>query len=388
MMIRYKLADATIDKEDIRGLIEWLGSAPRLTKDSLTTEFEKKWSRWVGVDHSVFCNSGSSANLLMYNALLLSGRLKNKKVVVPSAGWATSVAPAIQLGYEPLMCEADPDTFGLDLNHLETLLKRKKPGAVFLVHVLGVPHKMKDVLALKERYGFFLFEDACASIGSSILGKKVGAFGDMASFSFYYGHQASTIEGGMVSTGDRALRNLLLMLRSHGWGKDLPPSDRRALEKKHGIDGFHAPFVFYEPGFNLRSTDLNAFLGLRQLEKMNWVISRRWENHDVYLKRLEGLVGTQKAPPSSVVCSISFCALAKTSKQRRRIVESLASRGVETRLFTAGNLGRHPFWIRRYGAARFPVADRLYDTGFFLPNNPLLTVRSVDAIARIVREAL
>lgn len=219
--IKYHLAEDTIDKEDIDELIEWLKGNPRLTKGPLTPVFEKKWSDWLGRKYSVFVNSGSSANLLIYDALLLSDVLKNKKVIVPSVGWATTVAPAIQLGFEPIMCEADPDTFGLNLNHLEELLKIHQPSIVMMVQVLGVPHKMKEMLALKERYGFILLEDACAAMGSAYRGRKVGTFGDMSSFSFYFGHQISTIEGGMVSTDNKTFNDIILMLRSHGWSKDL-----------------------------------------------------------------------------------------------------------------------------------------------------------------------
>src|SRR3989344_5272600 len=123
MDIKYHLAEDTIDKEDVSALAEWLKSNPRLTKGPLALEFEKKWSDWWKKKHSIFCNSGSSANLLMFYALLLSGKLKNKKVIVPSAGWVTTVTPAIQLGFEPIMCEADKDTFALDSGHLEELLK-------------------------------------------------------------------------------------------------------------------------------------------------------------------------------------------------------------------------------------------------------------------------
>src|SRR3989344_1798112 len=285
-MIKYFLAEDTIDSKDIDRLIAWLKGAPRLTKCEVTLEFEAGWSGWVGKRYSVFNNSGSSANLLMYAALDLSGRLKNKKVIVPSVGWVTSVAPAMQFGFQPIMCEADPDTFGLDLDHLESLLKKHRPGSVLLVQVLGVPHKMARIMALKKKYGFILMEDACAAIGASWRGKKAGGFGDLSSFSFYFGHQMSTIEGGMVSTDDPRFRDLLLMLRSHGWGKDLEPAARQKLVRKYKIDDFHSPFVFYIPGFNLRSTDLNAYIGLGQLDKLDWIISRRQENHLRYKKHL------------------------------------------------------------------------------------------------------
>jgi CDP-6-deoxy-D-xylo-4-hexulose-3-dehydrase len=323
----------------------------------------------------------------MYYALLLSGRLRNKKVIVPSVGWVTSIAPAIQFGFEPVMCEADPDTFGLDLNHLEELLRRHEAHTVMLVQVLGVPHTMTDVMALKERYGFILLEDACAAIGATYRGRKVGAFGDMASVSFYFGHQMSTIEGGMVSTDDPRLHDLLLMLRSHGWSKDLSPASHRRLVEEHRVDDFHSPFVFYEPGFNVRSTDLNAFIGLRQLDKLDRMTRRRQAHHGRYLAALGGRFVTQRPPAESESASISFGLLADSPVQRRAIVQALVAQGIETRMFSAGNLGLHPFWINRYGAASFPIADRIHHCGFFLPNHASLDEADVDHISRVVLEA-
>jgi CDP-6-deoxy-D-xylo-4-hexulose-3-dehydrase len=323
----------------------------------------------------------------MTYALLLSGRLRNTRMIVPCVGWVTSIAPAIQLGMEPIPCEADPDTFGLDLSHLESLLKKHRPGAVMLVQVLGVPHKMREILALKRKYGFFLLEDACAAVGASYRGKPVGSFGDMASFSFYFGHQMSTIEGGMVSTADKGLHELLLMLRSHGWSKDIDRPAHRALVRRHRVDDFHSPFVFYHPGLNMRSTDLNAFLGLGQLKKLDWIIASRRRNHARYLERLGGRFRVQRPEKGSTVCSISFGLLAEDEERRRRIVGALVKNGVETRIFSAGNLGLHPFWYERYGKASFPMADRIHHTGFFLPNNPSLSLKSVDFICDVVLEA-
>ncbi len=386
--IRYPLAEDTIDHKDIDALIEWLKTYPRLTKGKLTVEFEQKWSKWLGMDYSVFCNSGSSANLLMYYALLLSGKLKNKKVIVPTVGWVTSIAPAIQFGFEPIMCEADPDTYALDLNHLESLLKEHNPSTVLLVQVLGVPHKMDQMMALKEKYNFFLLEDACAAIGAAYRGRNVGTFGDMSSFSSYFGHQFSTIEGGLVSTNNPEFRDLLMMLRSHGWSKDLDPAIHRSFIDRYKIDDFHSPFVFLIPGFNVRSTDLNAFIGLGQIDKLDWIVEHRQANHTRYKEHIEGKLEFQRCDPESTVCSISFGALAKSTEQRRRIVAALTENGIESRIFSAGNLGLHPFWVERYGKASFPMADKIHHCGFFLPNHPFMKSQDVNFIAKVVLGAL
>ncbi len=149
-------------------------------------------------------------------------------------------------------------------------------------------------------------EDACAALGAAYSdGKMVGTVGDMSSFSFYFGHQLSTIEGGMVNTDDKELYDILMMLRSHGWGKDLDNEVYDEMMQQHDVDDFHQPFTFFVPGFNLRSTDLQAFLGLRQIEKAEWVARRRYENHTKYASRLKNKFQVQQWGSNTPV-SISF----------------------------------------------------------------------------------
>ncbi len=382
-MKRYKLAEKIINEEDIARLIVWLKTNVQLTKGPLTPEFEKQWAAWIGTKYAVFCNSGSSANLLMAYAALAAGKLRNKKVIVPSVGWVTTIAPFMQFGFEPIMCRADKDTFSLDFYDLERLCKEHDPASLIYVQVLGVPGDMDRLLVLQKQYNFLLMEDACAALGAEYGGKRIGSFSDMSSFSFYFGHQLSTIEGGMVNTNSKELYDLLLMLRSHGWGKDLDQETRKKWMDKYRIDGWHEPFTFFVPGFNLRSTDLNAFLGLEQMKKADAVTRIRKENHLMYAKYLK-TVEFQKWHPKAVPCSISLGALAKSTDHRKRIVQALDAQGVETRLFSAGNLGLHPFWFERYGKFNDPVSDRVHDSGFFLPNNESLTEKDVQSICDVV----
>ena len=202
---RYLLAEDTINTSDLEDLREWLSTDPWLTQGTLVEEFEERWARFIGTSYALFVNSGSSANLLMYYSLLLSGKLKNNKVIVPAVSWSTSVAPAIQLGFEPIMCEASWTDFGLDIEYLEKLIKEHDPAAVMTVPVLGVPNDMDSLMDLKERYGFILMEDTCAATGSRYNDQLLGTFGDLSTFSFYFGHHMSTIEGGMVCTSDESI---------------------------------------------------------------------------------------------------------------------------------------------------------------------------------------
>lgn len=381
---RYHLAKETIDAKDIAQLIEWLQGGPWLTQGPVVRQFEEGWAGYLGTEHAVNCNSGSSANMLMYAALQSAGRLKNNKVIVPAIGWATTVTPAIQLGLEPIMCDVDEATFGMDMDQLAALCEEHDPGAVIVVHVLGVPCDVEALLALKQKHGFSLMEDACAATGSRYDGTLVGNFGDLSSYSFYFGHHLSTIEGGMVCTSDGELHEHLLHLRSHGWAKDLSPERQNQLAADHGVDPFNKPFTFYYPGFNFRSTDLQGRLGLSQIAKVERVVGRRIENHKLYQERFAAAEGfTFQRNRRAEICSISFVTLAPDAQTRTEIGARLAEARIETRPLGGGSLARQPFWANRYGAQDFAMADRIGATAFQLPNHPGLDASDIHAICDV-----
>lgn len=384
---KYPLATDTITAEDNTARGQWLMTNPRLTMGPLVKQYEDKWSSWVERKYSVACSSGSAANLLMAATLLESGRLKNKKVIVPSAAWVTSIAPFMQLGFKPIMCESDDRNFGLNIVHLKKLLVEHWPSTVMMVHVLGVPVDMKEILNLKKDYDFFLLEDACAAMGSSYHGQKVGTFGDMSSVSTYFGHQFSTVEGGIVSTDDKELYTLLFMLRSHGWINGLDPETRSQILKKYKIEDIGTGFVFPYAGYNFRLTDDHAFIGLRQLDRMDWLVKQRYSNHLLYQKILEDYFEFQKFDEDSVVSSIHFCALAKTYNERNFITSRLEADGIETRPFTSGNQGLQPYWFKKYGKFNGPMATKLYECGFFLPNYPTLKNSDIEYICSVAIKA-
>jgi len=384
--IKYPLAKETINQDDINALIDWLKTNPRLTMSELTKEFEQKWANYIGTKYAVFTNSGSSANLLMINTLIQSGKLKSKKIIVPAVSWSTTISPIIQFGYEPIMVDADEKTFGIDLDQTEELLKNGDIGGIIFVQVLGVPHYKEELLKLSEKYNVPLLEDSCAALGSSYEdGTMVGRVGDMSTFSFYFGHQFSTIEGGMINTDDEDLYHMLLMLRSHGWGKDLPKDLYKQKMDDNNVDSFHEPFTFLVPGFNLRSTDLQANFGLMQIEKADWISEMRTENHIEYAKQLDGHFEFQDWGNDNP-CSISFGALAESKEHRKEVVNRLVENGIETRIFSAGNLGLHPFWVNRFGEFHGKVADKIHSRGFFLPNYPELEIDDINFICGVCNE--
>jgi CDP-6-deoxy-D-xylo-4-hexulose-3-dehydrase len=378
-----KLVKDTIDFSDISNLIEWLKTNPRLTKGDLTVEFEKKWSEWLGVKYSVFVNSGSSANLAGIYSLILSQRMKNNKIVVPAVSWVTTVTPTIQLGLEPIMCDCDKDNLGLDIDHLKQIIEEENPSAIILVHVLGYPNHMNEIIELCKENDILLIEDTCESIGSSYEGKKLGTFGDLSTFSFYFGHHMSTIEGGMISTNDEDLYHILLSIRSHGWDRDLPIKKQEELRQKYQVNNFRALYTFYYPGFNLRSTDLQAFIGLNQLEKIDMIVENRNKNFLRYKHEIKNDFWIISEPENSLVSNFSYPIITKNIE---RLVKALTDNGIECRPLICGSINEHPFWYERYGHKVLPNSKVVHEYGLYLPNNHQMTDEELDKVIKIVNE--
>ena len=382
-MKEIKLAEETIDKKDISALIEWLQTEPQLTKGPLTQEFEQKWSQWLGVKYSVFVNSGSSANLIALYSLITTGQLKNKKIILPAVSWATTVSPAIQFGLTPFLCDCNKSNLGLDIDHLEKLFKKEKPSALFIVHVLGFPNDMDRITELCKTYSVKLIEDSCESIGSTFNNTKTGCFGDLSTFSFFFGHHMSTIEGGMVCTNDRDLYALLLSLRSHGWDRDLPADIQRKWRKTSKVSDFRALYTFYHPGFNLRPTEPQAFLGIRQLSKIDKIITKREENFRLYhslIKNKEWKINPRNAG------QISNFAYPIITSHLNKLTTKLMENKIQCRPLVCGSINKQPFWTKRYPSQHTPTADWIHDYGLYLPNHPQLSKNDIEFTSSIVNQ--
>lgn len=380
-MEQINLVKDTIDKDDINSLISWLSTNPRLTKGTQTIEFEQAWSNWLGCKYSVFVNSGSSANLAIFYGLILSGRLKNNKVVFPCLSWVTTVSPAIQLGLHPILCDTDSSTLGLNLEDLEKIFKNENPAALMVVHALGFPNQIKKIQELCNSYNVILLEDSCETVGSTILGKKTGTMSLASSFSTYFGHHFSTIEGGFISTNDYEMYNLFKSIRSHGWSRDLDDVSRLNLQKKYGIDDFKNLYTFYYPGFNLRSTDLQAFIGNNQLKKLDNICTNRWENLKLYDKYITNKYWKINLSNFEFVSNFAYPIIHPLSAS---IVKKLVENKVECRPLIAGNIAKQPFFYERYGKNNYKFADEIHEHGIYLPNNHSLTEKNIIHISEIV----
>ena len=275
-MINYKypLIYDNISYEEIVKLSDWLLTNPRLTKGDLTIEFEKSWASWNNCKHALFVNSGSSANLLMLSVLQQAGYLKNNKVVVPSVAWSTDLAPVLQLGLKPLLCDSNLDDLSVDLEHLEKILQEESPSVLLFVSVLGLVPNMPKVVELCEKYDVILLEDTCESMGCEYKGKKLGTYGLMSTFSTYFGHHISTIEGGIVTTDDKNIYEMLLSIRSHGWDRDMSEETQKKLQKKWKVTEFNSLYTF-SPRFFLRFLTIVTVVQQNCLDKTSIVFPSR-----------------------------------------------------------------------------------------------------------------
>lgn len=373
------LVSDTINRDDINALIEWLSQdpIPQLTKGSLTKELEKKWALKAATDYSVFVNSGSSAILLLLAAYK---ELGCTKIISPALSWATDVSSPMLLGYDIRLCDCNLNDLGCELTELEELFRGFKPDIFLSVAPLGLVPDIDRIVSLCEKYKVILIEDNCESMGSRTeAGGMLGSFGHSSVFSMYYGHHLSTIEGGFINTSDKKLYDLLLSMRSHGWDRDLDTGEQIRLRKEWNTDDFEALYTFYYSGLNLRSTDLQAFIGLRQLDKLDGFASKRNYNFSYYLKNIKENVLDLKERGY-----VSNFAYPMVSVARNKIVRKLQENGVTVRPLIAGSMGKQPFWIRKHGNYRYPNADLIHNFGFYVPNHQDLTEIEMDLIINIV----
>lgn len=382
------LVKDTIDKDDIDNLIEWLKTYPRLTQGNKVREFEEMWSKWIGCKYSVFVNSGSSANLLMLYALLELYNLRNRKVVVPSLGWATDLAPVIQFGFEPVLVDIDPSNLAVDVDHLAQIFEEEKPAAMILISVLGLSPRMGEIVELCKKHGVILLEDNCESQGTKYNGVKLGNFGLMSSFSTYFGHTMSTIEGGMICTNDKAVYDMLKQLRSHGWDRDLDKDRQNELREKWGVDDFSALYTFYVPGFNVRSTDLQAVIGMRQLEKVDDMIEQRNKNFQFFKEKLSPYTWFPQEVEGSFTASFCIPVIAHSKEVKEEIVKKLKEKNVECRPLICGSMGTQPFYIKQYGRVELPNVTKVDECGLYIPNHPKLTEEEIERMCNCIIEAV
>jgi CDP-6-deoxy-D-xylo-4-hexulose-3-dehydrase len=385
----WPLMKNNIARADLDAVIEYLKQDdPILTHSKHVQAFENEWSEWLGVKHSVYVNSGASANLLTLTALReLCGP---GEVIVPPLTWVSDIASVLQCGFEPVFVDIDPRSLAMDTGQVIRELTSETK-AVFLTHVLGYNGLTRALLDELSARKIPLIEDVCESYGASFEGRKLGAFGLVSNFSFYYAHHMSTIEGGMISTNDSDFYETVRMLRSHGMVRESTSDElRRSYAEKH--PDLNPDFIFAYPGYNVRPTEIGAVMGRSQLKRLDDNNAVRTENLKRFLENLD---------PEKYQTDFAFegsCNYAFTLVLRRpdaalwnRVSDTLRRHGVEFRrgLSGGGNQLRQPYLRRVVGdeeCEKYPNVDHVHFFGCYIGNYPSLERDKIRKLCALLNE--
>lgn len=345
-----------------------------LTEGRYAKLFKEKLSRFIGVPNIVLTNSGSSANLLAF-AALMSHRLGKRKlkpgdeVIGVGASFPATINPVLQLGCVPVLLDIDLDTLNINVAQLERSIT-KKTRAIFLAHSIGNPFNLDGVMKVARKHKLFVIEDCCDALGSKYRDKHVGSFGDISTFSFYPAHHITTGEGGAVATKDPLLHEIVVSLRE--WGREADPKTYK--ERFSGKAGrlakdFDHRYVYTHAGYNLKITDIQPAIGVEQLKKFPQFIKRRRENFDILSKGLEPFAHyfiLPKETPHAQTCWFGYPLTVKKEApfSRMEIVKFLEGCRIETRMFFAGNITKQPYFEN----VHYRVATSLANTDFVMRN--------------------
>ena len=362
-----------ITDEDKKAMSDFVLNAGRFTNGPRVKQFEEEWSEWLGVKRSLYVSSGSTANFLLLAAIKEHYNLKDgDKVIVPAMTWVTNVGPVIQLGLQPIFCDVDKRTFSFDKNYLKQLkIVHPDIKAVFVSHLFGVPAEIEEYKEILPEAVFI--EDVCESHGAKCKTGLAGTLSEGSTFSFYFGHHITTVEGGMVSTNNEDLYQLMRAKRSHGMARECDPEVFDSFKKQY--PDVHPMFMFVTDGYNFRNSEIYAVLGSEQLKRLTDQNIKREENYKRFREIISKYPDVIKSDLISEGTS-SFCLqFICESQEKKEILErELGNRGIETRPLCSGNLLRQPFLREKYGVPdHFPHAEYLHKRGFFIGNNHLIT---------------
>ena len=371
----FPLKDSTFRNKDLIEGIKVILSKD-VTMSKVTKKFEKTFSKKIKIPYSLMVNSGSSANLLAFQCLINPYRKKRLKhgdeVLIPSICWSTSLWPIIQCGLKPVFVDVDKENFNINLKDLEKKIT-KKTKALMLIHVLGISTNMSKLSKIIKKNKIILVEDTCESIGAKYKKKSLGTFGDFSTFSFYFSHQISSVEGGMICCKNKEDENIIKSLRSHGWAKDL--SNQKKIENKNKT--VNKNFLFINSGFNLRPTDIQAAIGLSQFNSLESFIKIRNFNRNKIIKKLTSDKRWSKQvsfvnADSNTKASwfgLSMLLNKKYKKFKDKIFNNLDKLGIENRPIISGNFLRQPA-IKKYNfrqkSINFPNSNFVHDHGLFV----------------------
>ena len=359
-----------------------------LTQSKYVKLFEKKWSKWLGVKYSIFVNSGSSANLLTITALRILHGVG--EVILPTLTWVSDVNSVIQNNFKPVFVDINPKNLCMSEEHIKKKVN-KKTKAVFITHAQGFNGLSSNLISFLRKKKITLIEDVCESHGATFMNKKLGTFGKISNFSFYYAHHMSTIEGGMVCTNDKNIYEIIRMLRSHGMARESGnyKFEKKMMKKYHKLS---PKFIFLYSGYNFRNNEIGAVIGLSQLKSLDKNNIIRKNNFKLFLK----LIDKSKYETDFDIkgsCNYAFpIILKKKSIKSRSIFEkNLLKNKIEFRRGNAGggNQLRQPYlkqFTKGINFKNFKEVDRVHFFGYYIGNYPSLSQLKIKKICKILNE--
>lgn len=379
-----------ISRNDANEMINFLSQDPLpiLTNSAKVKEFEKVWGEWLGVKYNTMVNSGSAANELSF--LYLKYMFPNGgEVILPPLAWVSDVAAVLQNGFTPVFCDIKLSNLALDVDEVE---KKITPNtkAILLIHILGFNGLSDKLLKICKEKNILLIEDVCESHGATFKGQKVGSFGDISNFSYYYAHHMTSIEGGMIGTNNPEIHQLMRAFRSHGMLRETTDEDFKNKTLAAHPD-LNKDFVFLEAAHNFRSTELNAVLALNQIKSLDKNNKIRAENLKIFLKGLDMnkfFVDFDTEGNSNYAFTLVLND--KNFDFRDRIEASLRQNGIEFRrgLSGGGNQLRQPYLKKIFGNKyeEFPVTDHCHHFGWYIGNYPELPKENIPILTELLNK--
>jgi CDP-4-dehydro-6-deoxyglucose reductase, E1 len=387
MPLDLPLMKNNITREDLDAVIAYLQlEDPMLTQSAHVRAFEEEWSQWLGVQYSVFVNSGSSANQLTMAALRLRYP-EGGEVIVPTLTWVSDIASVLQVGFTPVFMDIDRHHLGMDTQQVIAALN-DKTRAVFLTHVQGFNALTEELLSELKRRNILLIEDVCESHGATHHGQRLGCFSWASNFSFYYAHHMSTIEGGMVCTDDRNLYETLLMLRSHGMIRESrSPDIKKDYQDKY--PDLNPDFIFAFPAYNVRNTEIGAIIGRSQLPRLEEHNNLRTRNQQTFLSNLDSTkFRTDFRLEGSSNYALNLVLVDPDSAFSKRLMQRMREEKIEFRRGSAGggNQLRQPYLRELFGDAykEFPEVEHIHFYGCYIGNFPSLEEHIIEQLCEIL----
>jgi len=385
----YELASSTWGSEEIDAMQRVIASG-MFTMGEHVRAFEAAFAQKFGVKHALMVGSGSAANLVGVGALFYSKDrplARGDEVIVPAISWSTTYYPLQQYGLRLRFVDVELDTLNFDVSKLEAALT-SKTRMVVAVSILGNPCALDVMRAFCDRHGLILFEDNCESMGATLAGKQCGTFGDIGTFSTFFSHHISTMEGGVLVTDNTDLFHVAKSMRAHGWTRDLP-ADTKAYDRRD--DDFYEAYRFILPGYNARPLELSGAIGIEQLKKLDGLIATRRKNAALFVKLMaddERFI-IQREHGKSSWFAFTVILNPKLAIDRGKVMAALKAADIGYRIITGGNFLRHDV-IKYFDYDTVgPIvnADIAHDRGFFVGNHPHDLTPQIERLREVLDKA-